>query len=220
MGVDFIKALIVGFCGSVAVGPIGVLCIQRTLNKGKTSGFISGAGAASADTVFAAIAVFGLAFVQTLLEHNQPIFYIGGGAIITVIGIKIHFTNPIKKIKQPKASKLKMVEDFVSTFLLTLTNPMTIFFLIGLFALVKLDLTTRVNTSSSIVAVLLGVFLGACSWWILLIWIVNKFRKKFRLRNLWTINKIAGIIIFILGIISIFEGIWTIVYGCPKNIIG
>jgi threonine/homoserine/homoserine lactone efflux protein len=216
MGIDFLKAIIVGFCGSVAVGPIGVLCIQRTINKGRHSGFISGAGAASADTVFAAFAVFSLAAVQSLLEHNQAIFYIAGGAIIAVMGIKIHFTNPIKQLKKPKVSKFKLFEDFVSTFLLTLTNPMTIFFLIGLFALVKLDLTTRVNTSSSITVVLLGVFLGACAWWTLLISIVNKFRKKFRLRKLWMINKIAGIIIFILGIISIFEGIWTISYGSPS----
>ncbi|MDR2065191.1 MAG: LysE family transporter [Prevotellaceae bacterium] len=218
MGIDFLKAIIVGFCGSVAVGPIGVLCIQRTINKGRNSGFISGAGAASADTVFAAFAVISLAAVQSLLEHNQAVFYIAGGAIIAVIGIKIHFTNPIKQLKKPKVSKFKLFEDFISTFILTLTNPMTIFFLIGLFALVKLDLTTRVNTSSSITIVLLGVFSGACAWWALLISIVNKFRKKFRLRKLWMINKIAGIIIFILGIISVFEGIWTIVYGFPTTL--
>ncbi|MDR2126325.1 MAG: LysE family translocator [Prevotellaceae bacterium] len=215
MGIDFLKAFIVGFCGSVAVGPIGVLCIQRTINKGKHSGFMSGAGAASADTLFAALAVFCLAAVQSLLEHNQAIFYIAGGAIIAWIGIKIHFSNPIKQLKKPKISKFKLLEDFASTFLLTLTNPMTIFFLIGLFALVKLDLTTRTNTSSSVTIVLLGVFLGACLWWTLLISIVNKFRKKFRLRKLWLVNKIAGIIIFILGVISVFEGIWTIIYGSP-----
>ncbi|MDR3226902.1 MAG: LysE family transporter, partial [Prevotellaceae bacterium] len=209
MGIDFLKAIIVGFCGSVAVGPIGVLCIQRTINKGRSSGFISGAGAASADTVFAALAVFSLAAIQSLLEHNQAIFYIAGGAIIALIGVKIHFTNPITQLKKPKVGKLKLVEDFASTFFLTLTNPMTIFFLIGLFALVKLDLTTQTHSSSSVAIVLWGVFLGACAWWALLISIVNKFRKKFRLKQLWMVNKIAGIIIFVLGIISIFEGIWT-----------
>jgi threonine/homoserine/homoserine lactone efflux protein len=214
MGIDFLKAIIVGFCGSVAVGPIGVLCIQRTINKGRNSGFMSGAGAASADTVFAALAVFCLADVQSLLEHNQAVFYIGGGAIIALMGVKIHFSNPIKQLKKPKVGKLKLVEDFASTFFLTLTNPMTIFFLIGLFALVKLDLTTRTNSSSSVAIVLWGVFLGACAWWALLISIVNKFRKKFRLKKLWMVNKIAGIIIFVLGIISVFEGIWILIYGC------
>ncbi|MDR3286594.1 MAG: LysE family transporter [Prevotellaceae bacterium] len=216
MGIDFLKAIIVGFCGSVAIGPIGVLCIQRTINKGRSSGFISGAGAASADTVFAALAVFSLAAIQSLLEHNQAIFYVAGGAIIALIGVKIHFTNPITQLKKPKVGKLKLVEDFASTFFLTLTNPMTIFFLIGLFALVKLDLTTQTHSSSSVAIVLWGVFLGACAWWTLLISIVNKFRKKFRLKQLWMVNKIAGIIIFILGIISIFEGIWTFIYGYPK----
>jgi threonine/homoserine/homoserine lactone efflux protein len=220
MGIDFLKAIIVGFCGSVAIGPIGVLCIQRTINKGRNSGLISGAGAASADTVFAALAVFSLAAVQSLLEAHQAVFYIAGGAIITMIGVKIHFTNPIKQLKKSKVSKFNLIEDFASTFFLTLTNPMTIFFLIGLFALVKLDLISAKASTSSIAVVLWGVFLGACLWWALLISIVNKFRKKFRIRSLWMVNKIAGIIIFVLGIISIFEGIWTIVYGCPKSIIG
>jgi threonine/homoserine/homoserine lactone efflux protein len=214
MGIDFLKAIIVGFCGSVAIGPIGVMCIQRTINKGRTSGLMSGAGAACADTVFAAMAVFSLAAIQSVVEHNQAIFYIGGGIIIALIGVKIHFSNPIKAIRKPKIGKLKLVEDFVSTFFLTLTNPMTIFFLIGLFALVKLDLTTSKTSSSSVAIVLWGVLLGASAWWTLLISIVNKFRKKFRLRQLWMVNRIAGIIIFILGIISIFEGIWIVIYGC------
>jgi threonine/homoserine/homoserine lactone efflux protein len=216
MGIDFLKAIIVGFCGSVAIGPIGVLCIQRTLNKGRNSGFVSGAGAASADTVFAALAIFSLTAIQTLLEHNQAIFYIAGGVLIALIGVKIHFTNPIKQLKKPKIGKLKLLEDFVSTFFLTLTNPMTIFFLIGIFALVELDLTTSRSSSSSIAVVLWGVFLGACAWWALLVWIVSKFRKKFRLKKLWMVNRIAGIIIFVLGIISIFEGIWLIIYGHPR----
>jgi Putative threonine efflux protein len=213
MGIDFIKAMIVGFCGSVAIGPIGVMCIQRTINKGRTSGLMSGAGAATADTVFAALAVFSLAVIQSIIENNQAIFYIGGGAIIALIGVRIHFSNPIKTIRNPKIGKLKLVEDFVSTFFLTLTNPMTIFFLLGLFTLVKLDLTTSKNSSSSVAIVLWGVFLGASAWWILLISIVNKFRKKFRLKKLWMVNKIAGIIIFVLGLISIFEGIWIVIYG-------
>ncbi|MDR1983210.1 MAG: LysE family transporter [Prevotellaceae bacterium] len=218
MGIDFLKAIIVGFCGSVAIGPIGVLCIQRTINKGRSSGFMSGAGAASADTVFAALAVFSLAAIQSLLEHNQSIFYIAGGIIIALMGVKIHFSNPIKQIRKPKIGKMKLVEDFVSTFFLTLTNPMTIFFLIGLFALVKLDLTTRSNSSSSVAIVLWGVFLGASAWWALMIYVVSKFRKKFRLKQLWMVNKIAGIIIFVLGIISVFEGIWIIIYGCSVTL--
>ena len=217
MGIDFLKAIIVGFCGSVAIGPIGVLCIQRTLNKGRNSGFVSGAGAATADTVFAAFAVFSLAAVQALLEHNKAIFYIGGGIIIALIGIKIHLTNPIKKIRQPKVGKLKLLEDFVSTFFLTLTNPMMIVFLLALFALVELDLTTQPRSSSSIAIVLWGVFVGACAWWTSLVSIVSIFRKKFRLRKLWIVNKVAGIIIFVLGIISIFEGIWIIIYGYKNH---
>ncbi|MDR2652350.1 MAG: LysE family transporter [Prevotellaceae bacterium] len=217
MGVDFLKAIIVGFCGSVAVGPIGVLCIQRTINKGRNSGLISGAGAASADTVFAALAVLSLAGVKNLLDAHQVVFYIAGGAIIAFIGAYIHFSNPIKQLKKPKVSKFKLVEDFASTFVLTLTNPMTIFFLIGLFALVKLDLISAKESTSSIAVVLWGVFLGACAWWFLLISMVNKFRKKFSLSKLWMVNKIAGIIIFILGIISIFEGVWKIIYGCPPT---
>lgn len=193
------------------MGPIGVLCIQRTLNKGRLSGLISGAGAATADTVFAAFAVLGLAMVQTLIKHNQPYFLLIGGLILVGLGARIYFTNPIVQLRKNRAKKGRFVEDFVSVFLLTLTNPATIFFLIGLFALVQLDMTSE-TSNFNIGLVLWGVFLGASIWWFTLTSLVDKFRRKFRLRQLWVINRVSGIIIFVLGIISTFEGLWDIIF--------
>ncbi len=211
MWIDFLKAILVGFCGSVPLGPIGVLCIQRTLAKGRASGLISGAGAAFADTIFSAIAILGLAVVQQLIKDNEASFLIGGGAILIFLGVNIFFTNPIKQLRKNRMKKGRFVEDFVSVFLLTLTNPATIFFLMGLFALMKLDLSGDTHQFSAFM-VLLGVFVGASLWWVSLTSLVDRFRRKFRLKQLWMVNRISGIAIFIMGIISFLDGLWMLFF--------
>lgn len=211
IGVEFVKAIFVGICGSIPVGPVAVLCIQRTLNKGKTSGIISGAGAAVADTIFAAFAILGLAIVQRLLENNESYFLIAGGAILVALGVKVYFTNPIVQLRKSRAKKGRFVEDFVSVFLLTISNPATVFFLIGLLALVNLNLSKE-SGGFSIAMVLWGVCIGAFLWWFSLVSLVNRFRKKFRLKQLWITNRISGIVIFVAGFISLVDGIWLLLF--------
>ena len=209
--IDFIKAILVGIGGSIPVGPVAVLCIQRTLNKGHASGIISGAGAAVADTIFAAFAILGLAIVQRLLEDNEPYFLLVGGAILVALGIRVYFTNPITQLRKSRARKGKFVEDFVSVFLLTISNPATIFFLIGLLALVNLNLSSD-SGGFNIAVVLWGVCIGAFLWWFSLTSLVNRFRKKFRLKQLWITNRVSGIVIFVAGFISLIEGVWQLIF--------
>ena len=212
MGIEiFIKGIIVGIAASVPLGPIGVICIQRTINKGRLSGFISGMGAAAADIIFAALAIFGLAIVQQFINDNLNLFLIGGGVIVAWLGLRIYLTNPIKQIRQRKQVKGHFVEDFLSIFLITLSNPGAVFLMLGVFALIKLDLGNEIRTFS-VAAALWGVMIGAALWWFTLSWLVDKFRRFFCIRQLWIINRIAGIIIFVLGIISVFEGVWKIVF--------
>ena len=208
---DFIKAVLVGVCGSIPVGPVAVLCIQRTLNKGRASGVISGAGAAVADTIFAAFAIFGLAIVQRLIKDNEPYFLLIGGAILVALGIRVYFTNPIVQLRKSRAKKGKFVEDFVSVFLLTISNPATIFFLLGLLALVNLNLSSE-SGGFDVTVVLWGVCIGAFLWWFALVSLVNRFRKKFRLKQLWITNRISGIVIFVTGFISLIDSIWLLLF--------
>lgn len=197
----FVKGIIVGLLASIPLGPIGVICIQRTINKGKLSGYLSGMGAASADTIFAAIAGFSLTFIISFIEEKQIIFQTIGGVIVLALGIKIFYTNPIKQLRRHKRKKNSLLEDYLSVLLVTITNPLAVFLFIALFASLGV-VTEGTNLWLSLVATS-GVFIGAVAWWYILITLVDVFRSKFRLKQLWWINKISGAVIFIIGAVAI-----------------
>ena len=205
----FLQGLLVGLCASIPLGPIGVLCVQRSLSKGRNSGFISGLGAATVDTIFAAVAVMGLAFIQGLIERHENYFLCLGGLVVIAIGLRIYLTNPVKQIRQPK-TRNHHFEDFFSTAIMTITNPGALFIILGAFAIVGLKIRPD-DTAFAISSVLWGVFLGGALWWYALSTSVNLFRKKFRLKQLWMINRISGIIIMVLGLISAIEGLWKFI---------
>lgn len=205
-----IKGIIIGLMASIPLGPIGVLCIQRTINKGKISGFFSGLGAATADTIFAAIAGFSLSFIINFIEERQLILEFVGGVIVILLGLKTFYTNPVAQLRRHKRKKNKLFEDFLSVLLLTITNPFAIFFFIALFAASGIVHHNQNFASSSLA--LVGVFLGGSFWWFTLSTIVNLFRHKFRLKQLWWINKVAGAVILMLGVLAIaaaINKIWT-----------
>ncbi len=204
-----LKGLLVGLGVSIPLGPIGVLCMQRTLSKGRLSGFISGMGAAVADTLFSALAILGLAFVLLLFENNKILFLIAGGAIIVFIGVRIYFSNPIKQIRQNKRGKKRLFEDFISVFMLTLSNPGAIFLILASFALVRLELD-RESGYANIAVAIGGVFIGASLWWFTLSSVISHYRRRFRIRQLWVVNRVAGTLIALLGILSIFNGVYDL----------
>ncbi len=193
-----VEGIILGISVSAPLGPIGVLCIQRTLNKGRNFGLVSGLGATLADTFYAVLAAFGISFV--VLDAHNYVFRIVGGAILIIVGIKMFFTNPIVQIRKPTGRK-SYLGFFASTFFLTLTNPLTIVFFAASFA--TLGMNKYSGHPAYLILMVVSVSLGALIWWFSLIFTVNAFRKKFRLRNLWWINKISGLLIALLAIISI-----------------
>lgn len=198
-----IKGIIVGLFVSIPLGPIGVLCIQRTINKGRLSGFLSGLGAATADTIFATIAGFSLTFVINFVEEKQFVFQLTGGVIVMLLGIKIFYTDPIRQLKRHRKKKSSLLEDYLSVLFLTITNPLAIFLFVALFATMGL-----VSDGESIFyagIMLSGVFLGAGLWWFVLSTLINVFRARFRLKQLWWINKISGGVIFLLGLIAAID---------------
>lgn len=210
MIVDFIKGFAVGLAASVPLGPIGVVCIQKTLSKGRASGFITGMGAASTDTFFAALALFSLSFVQKLLIDYRCWVMMVGGVIVGLFGLKLFFTNPVKQMKRVKAGEKRYWQDFFSTVLMTVTNPGAFFLILGIFAFVGIN-TQGGNPLNIIAFTLLGVFSGAMLWWYSLTTGINYFRNKLRLRQLVMINRVAGIIVMVLGFISLCEGLYRIV---------
>jgi len=194
---------------SIPLGPIGVLIIQKTLQKGRFAGFVSGFGAAVADTLFASIAALGLGFVINFIQAQEFYFRLIGSVFLVFVGLRIFFTNTIKQFRKSQApGKRGMLGDFLAIFFLTLSNPIAVLFFGAMFAGASVfgdDSSTRVS-----LLLMLGVLLGGSIWWYALSTLVNIFRKKFRLKQMFWINKISGIIIAFLGFLvflSCFEPI-------------
>jgi threonine/homoserine/homoserine lactone efflux protein len=199
----FIKGIIIGILASIPLGPVGVVCIQRTLNKGRASGFFSGLGAAGADTLFALIAVLGLSFIINFVEEHQFYFKILGGLFMIFLGYKVFNTNPVTQIRKQRRNQNNLFEDFISVFLLTLTNPIAVFIFIAVFASLGI-LTEELNYYIAFY-ITSGISAGAAIYWFSLSSLVNAFRKKFRLKSLWWINKLSGISILLFGVAALIS---------------
>lgn len=194
----FFKALLLGFAIAAPVGPIGLFCIQKTLSNGRLSGFFAGFGAAFADGVYGLIAAFGLGLVSNFLINNQVIIKTFGGLFLIYLGIDIFSKRNEKNNNLESAYENgELVKDFLTTFILTFTNPVTILAFISIF--ISLDL---VNTDSSPFTVVLGVFLGSLIWWTILCIITSLFKRKIKLKY---VNLMSSIIISAFGILSIFS---------------
>jgi threonine/homoserine/homoserine lactone efflux protein len=197
------KGVMVGFVASIPLGPVGVLCIQRTINKGRISGLFSGMGAATVDSFFALVAALGLTFIINFIEEQQFYFQLLGGGVLILLGTRIFNTNPVRQIRRHRKKKNKLVEDFFSVLFLTLSNPLAIFLFVAGFA--GIGLVTSKDSSIKSSLIIAGVFFGALLWWALLTFFVDLFRKKFRLKQLWWINKIAGILIIVFGVVAMLS---------------
>lgn len=195
-----ILGIIIGILASIPLGPIGVLCVQRTLSRGHKSGFVSGAGAALSDLIYATLAVFGLSFIVSFVEEKILYIQIIGVIILVFMGLRIYFTNPAVQLRKQNSQKTKLLQDFLSTFMFTIANPLVIFFFVTLFAAFGVAEYTT-NLFAQIILVF-GVYVGACAWWFTLTSIVNLFRSKINLRRLWLINRIAGATIILLGVVA------------------
>lgn len=198
----FIRGLGIGLMASILMGPIAVLCIQRTLSKNLKSGFASGAGIATADTIFAAIAFFSLSMVMTFLQTHINVIKLIGGLCILVVGVRIFISNPAVQIRRNRAGKADLWSDFISILLLTLANPVTILTFIALFATLGIKNEPSDQSWHGLIMIM-GVFIGATTWWFTLAFIVNIFRTRFKLRHILWMNRIAGGIIMLLGLLTI-----------------
>lgn len=185
---------------SIPLGPIGVLIIQKTLQKGRLAGFISGFGAATADTFYATVAAFGLGIVLNFIKTQEFYIQIVGSVFLVFLGMRIFLANPIKQLRARGTNKKGMLGDFISIFFLTVSNPIAVFVFVAVFAG-----TSVFGTSPTLrdeLFVILGVMLGASLWWYTLSTLINAFRSKFRLKQLFWINKTSGIIIAFLGVLA------------------
>jgi threonine/homoserine/homoserine lactone efflux protein len=195
-----LKGIIIGFAVAAPVGPIGILTIKRTLNEGRLSGFITGMGAAFADTLYGMIAGFSLTAVSAFLLTEQFWLKLIGGIFLLVLGLVTYFSKP--KIKKTEIDHKGLVNNFISTFFLTLTNPATIFSFIAIFAGIGLGSANVTHPSSLII--IPGVFVGSSLWWLTLSYFVSIFKSKITYDRLFWINRISGVFIFLFGLLALY----------------
>lgn len=200
-----LKGLIIGLFISIPVGPIAVLCIQRTLNRGKYHGFVTGLGAATSDLVYAILTAFSLSFILGFINRNQFAIEIVGAVIMFFFGYFLFKSNPLNKMSDTTLKKESYIQDFVTALALTFSNPLIIFLFIAVFA--RFTFIEPETTALQTAIGLLAVFIGASVWWFTLTSIINVFRSKFNLRGLWLINKISGSILILISIVGLIYSI-------------
>ena len=194
-----LRGLIIGFSIAAPVGPIGVLCIRRTLARGRAYGVASGLGAATADAVYGCIAGFGLTFISGLLVRQQGWFRLVGGLFLCYLGLKTLLTKPAEQAAS--ATGKGLAGAYASTFILTLTNPMTILSFAAVFAGLGVGSEGRDYVSAGVMV--LGVFIGSALWWLALSGGVSLFQARVTPRGLAWINRLAGFIVLGFGVLAL-----------------
>jgi len=204
LGIAF-HGLLIGILISAPMGPIGVLVIQRTLNKGRMPALYTGCGAALSDLTYCLLTGLGLSFVHDFIVRNQAILQIIGSLFIVAYALFLFRKNPTRQLKTPKLQPTTYWKDFVTGFLFTFSNPLILFFIIGLFARFQF-LDSDYHAIEYIVGYLC-IACGALGWWFFVTYFVNKVRAHFNLRSMWVINRIIGSIILIMAVIGLWFGI-------------
>ncbi len=187
---------------SAPMGPIGMLCIQRTLNKGRKSGLYTGIGAALSDFVYALLAGLGMSMIIDFVENNQAQLQLFGSFVLLGFGIYIARKNPAKALQTSKnnGGKNNHWNDLLTGFLFTFSNPLILFLIIGLYA--RFNFPSPAFTGYGYFAGFLSIIMGALMWWFVITYFVNKVRGHFNVRSMWLINIIIGSLICLMSVIG------------------
>jgi threonine/homoserine/homoserine lactone efflux protein len=198
-----LKGIILGLTVSMPLGPIGIIMINRTIKRGMLSGFFSGLGMASADTLLAILAGIGFTVIVSFINKEMFIISLIAGVIIIGVGLKVFLSNPVKDMRNREIANKSLWRDYYSVFVLSISNPYTIFIFVAFFSGVHIN----GNVKPELVPFFLipGVFVGAISWWFFLSYFVSRFKKKIRLRLIVRINKVAGIVVIVIGVVVLLS---------------
>lgn len=202
MGLLF-KGILLGFSIAAPVGPIGILCIRRTLAEGRLSGLVSGLGAATADMFYGSIAGFGLAAVSVFLVRMESLLALVGGVYLVYMGVRTFASKPAENAAQSRVTGLWGA--YASTLFLTLTNPLTILSFVAVFA--GMGIASSAGSYLEAGLLVLGVFLGSAAWWLLLSGGVSLLRERVGAHLLVWVNRVSGAILAGFGIFAIWRGV-------------
>ena len=198
-----LKGMLIGMVASAPMGPVGVLCVQRTLNKGRWYGFVTGVGAAVSDIIYAGITGFGMAFVMDFINNDRNKFYLQiiGSLMLLVFGIYTWRSDPMKNLHQSGKQRGTLWYNTWTAFLVTFSNPLIVFLFMGLFAQFAFVIPDRPFEMLIGFASIVG---GALLWWYGLTWLVDKVKNIFDDGGIRIINQIIGAVVIIFSVIFLF----------------
>ena len=196
------KGMLIGMIASAPMGPVGILCVQRTLNKGRWYGMVTGIGAAVSDILYAGITGFGMAFVMDFINNDQNKFYLQiiGSVVLLAFGIFTWRTDPTKNMHQSGLQRGSLWYNMWTAFLVTFSNPLIVFLFMGLFAQFAFVIPEHPFEMLVCFASIVG---GALLWWYGLTWLVDKIRTIFQDDGIRIINQIIGVVVIVFSVISL-----------------
>lgn len=216
--IDFVnllfKGIMIGIIASAPMGPVGVLCVQRTLNKGRWYGFITGVGASVSDIIYAMITGFGMSFVMDLVNNAETKFMLQmlGSIILLIFGIISFRANPTKNMHISSKQKGTLWHNGITAFLVTFSNPLIIFLFMGCFAQFAFVVP---NHPLEMLFGYLSIVFGALLWWYGLTWVIDKVRTIFDTTGIIIINKVIGSVVIIFSLIVLFGTMFNL-YTLPE----
>jgi threonine/homoserine/homoserine lactone efflux protein len=197
-----IQGLIIGVVVSAPLGPVGVLCIQRTLNKGRWYGFVTGLGASLSDIIYALFTGFGMSYMFDFISENQMWLQLFGSILLLGFGVYTYRTDPVKSIRPTSKQKGTYLHNFITAFFVTFSNPLIIFLFIGLFA--RFAFVAHEGTDLGVLILgYLAIAVGAFLWWLTVTFFVDKIRKNVNARTITLANRIFGVIVMLISVIGV-----------------
>lgn len=209
-----LKGLLIGIFASAPMGPVGILCVQRTLNKGRWFGFVTGVGASISDFIYALLTGLGMSFVMDFISNAQTKFYlqIFGGILFLAFGIYSYRSNPIKNAHQSSNEKGTLGYNCLTAFLVTLSNPLIVLLFMATFAQFAFIIPDHPFEMSIGYVSIIG---GALLWWYGLTWLIDKVRGKFDTNGILIINKVIGSVVIIFALVALIGTIFNL-YTLPS----
>ncbi|MBB1538880.1 MAG: LysE family transporter [Prevotella sp.] len=204
-----LKGIIIGIIASAPMGPVGILCIQRTLKKGRWYGFVTGIGAAFSDIIYALITGLGMSFVMDLITNPTNKFWlqISGSVILMLFGVYCWKSNPASHVHQSSQNKGSYSHNGFTAFLLTVSNPLILLLFMASFAQFNFVIP---NHPFEMSFGYIGIFAGALMWWFGLTWLVDKIREKFDIDGISILNKIIGAVVVIFSLIVLVGTVFNL----------
>jgi len=196
------KGILIGMIASAPMGPVGVLCVQRTLNKGRWYGFVTGIGAAVSDIIYAGITGLGMSLVMDFVNNQQNKFYlqIVGSVLLLAFGVYTYRTDPTRNMHRSGTKKGSLLHNGVTAFLVTFSNPLIIFLFLASYAQFAFVLP---NHPFEMFVGFLSIFGGAMLWWFGLTWLIDKVRAKFDDNGIKIINQVIGAVVMICSVVML-----------------